>query len=57
VKSVKSAVQFLWLRLAALGILSLFCGKSIEVPLHEPFTRHTELFQSSPVKRNQALRQ
>jgi hypothetical protein len=54
VKSVKSAVKFLRLRRAALGILSLFCGKSIEVPLHKPFTRHTELFQIKP---NQALRQ
>jgi hypothetical protein len=31
-----------------------FRGKSIEVPLHEPFTRQTEFSRSSPVKANQA---
>ena len=31
-----------------------FRGKSIETPLHEPFTRQTERFQSSPVKAGQA---
>jgi hypothetical protein len=30
-----------------------FRDKSIEVPLHEPFTRQTERFQSSPVKPGQ----
>jgi hypothetical protein len=31
-----------------------FRGKSIEAPLHEPFTRQTEFSWSSPVKANQA---
>jgi hypothetical protein len=57
VKSVKSVVQFLWLRRAAPGILSLFAANSMEVLIQEPFARQTGVFpaesgqtQSNPVK-------
>ena len=32
-----------------------FCGKSIETPVHEPFTHEIELFQSRPIKVNQGI--
>jgi hypothetical protein len=31
-----------------------FRGKSIEVPIHEPFTRRNEFSRQSPIKPNQA---
>jgi hypothetical protein len=47
-----SVVQFLVATRRA-GHFEPFRGKSIQVPLHEPFTRQTKTFKSTPIKPNQ----
>ena len=54
VKSVKSAVQFLWLRLVALRVLSLFAANQFKCLSMNHLHPKTEFFRPSPIKPNQA---
>jgi hypothetical protein len=40
--------------MAVFAHFGLLGGKSMEIPLHEQFTRHTEFSSSNPIKPNQA---